>query len=84
MLFHCGLTAHSCLWMRQPKGLEIALESTIMGAPYLADGRLVALFPAHHVVTAQGHFAVYSTSHALRPQAATFIDWLRQQASDCV
>ncbi len=66
------------------QGLGIALESTIMAAPYLADGRLVALFPAHHVVAAQGHFAVYPTSHALRPQVATFIDWLRQQASDCV
>lgn len=63
------------------QGLGVALESSTIAAPHLAEGRLTAVFGPERATTVQGHFLVYPARHAKRPEVEAFVSWLLAQAA---
>jgi len=61
--------------------LGVALESTSVGQALIDSGKLQAIFEDDLSFEVQGHFMVYPTRHASRPELKSFIDWLRSEAS---
>ena len=61
------------------QGLGVALESAVIAAGHLADGRLRPVFGAKRAVRVQAHFLVYPARHAARAPVAIFLEWLRGQ-----
>lgn len=62
------------------QGLGVALESAVIAAGHLAEGRLVPLFDPDWAISIEGHFLVYPPHHARRPEVERFVQWLRAQA----
>ena len=62
------------------QGLGVALESSVIAAGHLQEGRLVPLFETSRALTIQAHFVVYPARHAKRPEVETFVQWLTQQS----
>ena len=62
------------------QGLGVALESSIIAAPHIVEGRLVPLFDAVRALTIEGHFVVYPARHAKRPEVEAFVRWIHAQA----
>ena len=63
------------------QGLGVALESMVIGAGHLADGRLRAVFGSGKAVEAKVHFAVYPARHAKRAPVEAFLGWLHGEAA---
>lgn len=63
------------------QGLGIALESTTIGGPHLAEGKLRPVFGIDKGVTVKAHFAVYPARHAKRPAVEAFLSWLHGEAA---
>ncbi len=63
------------------QGLGVALESAVMAAPYLADGRLRPIFGYERSVRVKAHFAVYPARHARRAPVEAFLAWVHGQAA---
>ncbi len=63
------------------QGMGVALESAVIGAPYLDDGRLRPAFDLRQAVEVQAHFVVYPPSHGHRSEVARFLDWLAAEAA---
>lgn len=62
------------------QGLGVALESSVIAAPHILEGRLVPLFDPALALTIQGHFVVHPARHAKRPEVEAFVHWLLEQA----
>jgi len=62
------------------QGLGVALESSIIAAPHIVEGRLVPLFDAVRALTIEGHFVVYPARHAKRLEVEAFVRWIHAQA----
>lgn len=61
-------------------GLGVALESTVLAARHLADGRLVAPFLASDIGhEPRGHYLIYPLAQAAVPKIATFADWIETE-----
>lgn len=63
------------------RGLGAALARQRIAAPYLADGRLVRL-PGPALKARFAYYAVYPAHRPLKPAAAAFLQWLRQEARE--
>ncbi|BDI08122.1 LysR substrate-binding domain-containing protein [Sphaerotilus microaerophilus] len=63
------------------QGLGVALESAVMAAPHISEGRLAPVFDAAWAVRVQAHFLVYPARHAKRPEVEAFVTWIGQQAA---
>jgi LysR family transcriptional regulator, glycine cleavage system transcriptional activator len=61
------------------RGLSAVLARQRIAAPYLADGRLVRL-PGPALKARFAYYAVYPAHRPLKPAAAAFVQWLRQEA----
>lgn len=66
------------------QGLGVALESTVIGAGHLADGRLRPVFAAAKAVRVKAHFAVFPARHAKRAPVEAFLGWLHGEAAKAV
>jgi DNA-binding transcriptional LysR family regulator len=64
------------------QGLGVALESAVIGGPYLKSGRLVQVFDPAWNIPVQGHFVVYPQRHGFRSEVAQFLEWIRSQATE--
>jgi DNA-binding transcriptional LysR family regulator len=62
--------------------LGVALESTSVGQSLIASGKLQPVFEEQMSMEVQGHFMVYPARHASRPEVKSFVEWLKEEASD--
>lgn len=60
------------------QGLGVCLESTLLAASYLADGRLVPVFDASHAVPVNAHHVVFPAVGAER--VAPVVNWILDSA----
>ncbi len=60
------------------QGLGVCLESTLMAASYLADGRLQPVFDASHAVPVSAHHVVFPAASAER--VAPVVNWILDAA----
>jgi len=63
------------------QGLGVALESAVIAAGHLAEGKLKAVFGLDQAIPVKAHFAVYPERHAKRPAVEAFLGWLHHEAS---
>ena len=63
------------------QGLGVALESTIIGALHIAEGKLRAPFGLDRGVAVKAHFVVYPVRHAKRPAVKAFLAWIHGEAA---
>jgi LysR family glycine cleavage system transcriptional activator len=61
------------------QSLGVALESTSIGSPLIASGRLQPVFGEQMSMEVQAHFVVYPARHASKPEVRLFIAWLRDE-----
>jgi len=63
------------------QGLGVALESAVIAAGHMAEGKLKAVFGLDQAIPVKAHFAVYPERHAKRPAVEAFLAWLHHEAS---
>jgi LysR family glycine cleavage system transcriptional activator len=61
------------------QSLGVALESTSIGSPLIASGRLQPVFGEQMSMEVQAHFVVYPERHASKPEVRSFMAWLRDE-----
>jgi DNA-binding transcriptional LysR family regulator len=62
-------------------GIGVALESTTIAGPLMADKRLAPVFGLDKAVRVKAHFVVYPPRHVNRRPVEAFLAWLHAQAS---
>lgn len=62
------------------QGLGVALESVVIAATHLAEGKLSPIFGLEKSVRVQAHFAVYPAGHARRPSVQAFLAWMKEES----
>jgi DNA-binding transcriptional LysR family regulator len=62
------------------QSLGVALESTRIGHNHIHEGRLFPLFEGQLFLDVEAHFVVYPARHGSRPEVASFLAWLREEA----
>jgi DNA-binding transcriptional LysR family regulator len=60
--------------------LGVALESASLGQALIASGKLQPVFEEQLSMEVQGHFVVFPARHGSRPEVASFLGWLREEA----
>lgn len=60
--------------------LGVALESASLGQALIASGKLQPVFEEQLSMEVQGHFVVFPARHGSRPEVASFVGWLREEA----
>ena len=65
------------------QGLGVALESAVIGAPHIAEGRLAPVFAPAWAVRVQAHFLVYPARHGKRAEVEAFVAWVLGEAAAC-
>lgn len=61
------------------QGLGVALESAVIAAPHIAEGRLAPVFDATWAVRVQAHFLVHPARHGKRAEVEAFSRWVMAQ-----
>jgi DNA-binding transcriptional LysR family regulator len=61
--------------------LGVALESATIAGRYLAERKLKPVFAPDMAIRVKAHFLVYPARHAKRKPVASFLAWMRRQAS---
>jgi LysR family glycine cleavage system transcriptional activator len=62
--------------------LGVALESSSVGQSLIDSGKLQPVFEEQLSLEVQAHFMVYPARHASRPEVKSFVEWLKEEASD--
>jgi LysR family glycine cleavage system transcriptional activator len=62
------------------QSLGVALESSRIGDHHIREGRLVPVFGERMSMDVEAHFVVYPARHGSRPEVASFLSWLREEA----
>ena len=62
------------------QGLGVALESAVIAASHIEEGRLAPVFDVTWAVRVQAHFLVYPARHGKRAEVEAFSRWVMGQA----
>lgn len=63
------------------QGLGVALESAMLAAGHIREGKLRPVFGLDKCVRVKAHFAVYPARHAKRPTVEAFLAWVHAEAA---
>jgi DNA-binding transcriptional LysR family regulator len=62
------------------QSLGVALESTALSRAHLQAGRLMPVFDANLHIEVKAHYVVHPARNASRPEVASFLQWLNDEA----
>lgn len=63
------------------QGLGVALESAVLAAGHMRDGKLRPVFGLDKCVRVKAHFAVYPARHGKRAPVEAFLAWVHAEAA---
>lgn len=63
------------------QGLGVALESAVLAAGHIREGKLRPVFGLDKCVRVKAHFAVYPARHARRAPVEAFLAWVHAEAA---
>lgn len=66
------------------QSLGVALESAALGRGHIEAGRLQPVFGPNLSMEVKAHYVVYPARHASRPEVASFLQWLDEEAQAAI